>query len=81
MLTEKQKKVLRLLIKQNPDPEYMKDLSENDDFACSEIEQNKASLKTNFQTLIDNYNSHITLIQQEITKLQAEIAIIDDLDA
>lgn len=72
MLTDNQKKIIRILINRNPNPDYMVQLGASDDFALSEISSKKAGIITEKTNRITALSSLVALEQADLVILQEE---------
>ncbi len=70
-LTTNQKKVCRLLIRNNPDPDYMEALGASDDFALAEIAKLAPAMATISQVKADGLTTSASAATSEAELLNS----------
>lgn len=70
MLNDKQKEQLRILISQNPSPDYMKHLSSSDEFALSELSSKIPAIKKMLENQKAQLLKQVELIEQRLVVLK-----------
>ena len=79
MISENEKKAMRLLIVKNPKVDYMEQLAASDDFALSEVYSKRLILIEDRQGALIQLQNQVNVINSEIEKLNSEIALLEAL--
>lgn len=78
MLSDNEKKAIRILIAANPRPEYMEQISNDDDFARNEIKNNATIIIEQYQRENTADTDNATILTERIAKRDAAIKILED---
>ena len=81
MLTDNEKKIIRLLIEVKPDADYMAQLGSDDKFALAEIAEKVPVILELKKGTIANHEQHKEFIEKELVKLYSEVAILTNSEA
>ncbi len=80
MLTENEKKIMRLLISKNPTSEYMSQLAANDEFARNEIKKNIGMLISERSSRIITFTAQKERADRDIAQAQQELQILQSVE-